>query len=196
MNNDLPSLQKEILLLLANKGPLTRNEIAETLGKSYKNVLYSVDRLLKKDLIQKVKLPKEYRKQKFDRFWLSDRGFLCAYLYKVEPELLKRRINYWYSEEKAKEFQAWCDIAKLAPPEFIESFIKTICFRKDKVKINDIMNWVEMFMNMPFSVLRQIIEKYSEYPSVQKKIEETREILLQKANELNSKKHNDNEREA
>ena len=183
MNNDLPSLQKEILLLLANKGPLTRNEIAETLGKSYKNVLYSVDRLLKKDLIQKVKT-KEYRKRFFDLLWLTDRGFLLAFSYGSESRLLKQNINYLYGEEKAKEFQAWCDIAKLAPPEFVESFIKTICFRKDKVKINDIMNWVEMFVSMPSYILRQITKRCNKNPNLQKKIVETRKILLKIAMDL------------
>jgi len=86
--NKIPPLQKDILILLGENGPMTKNEVAETLKKSYKNILFSFKSLEKKKLIE-VSGYKNYRNQKFPQYWLSWMGIIEAYSLGASIENLK-----------------------------------------------------------------------------------------------------------
>jgi len=91
--NTLPNLQKQILLQLAQKGPMTKHEIAKTLGKVYKNVDYAIKSLTKKNLITHVGL-KEYRNRKFEKFWLAPKGLLEAFRVGAAASDLKKHMYH------------------------------------------------------------------------------------------------------
>lgn len=89
--NNTPPLQKQILKLLSTEGALTKNEIAEKLGKSYKNVVFSLDSLESKKLVEVVG-EKSYRNQTFKTYWLTWYGILEACAIGCRPETLKSHV--------------------------------------------------------------------------------------------------------
>jgi len=178
---ELPSLQKEIIINLAEKGPMTKHEISKTLGKSYKNVIFATNSLIKKHLIKETK-PKDYRGQKFKKYWLSHKGIFAAIHYKANREALKKNIQEIYGSDAVEDYQAWADLVEAnLPQEFISSFLQTIILGK-KVTISDISNWTKIIADV--DNIEAFAEALVKYPRIKTKIEEATKIILQKVNEL------------
>lgn len=121
----LPRLQKRILLLLAKKGPLTRNEIATTLKKpetSYKPVLYATSSLTTKGFVEIVD-QKERSGRKFPLYWLTFNGSGLALLNDANPQKLREnalKANKKESDQKAIEL--YFSLREKASPEISRIF--------------------------------------------------------------------------
>ncbi len=96
----LPPLQKRIVLSLAEKGPQTKNEVKENVKSAYKNILYSFKSLQDKGLIHVIG-QKFYRRQKFDKFWLTGIGVALAILHDGNHKVISNHIEdtYPHAEE-------------------------------------------------------------------------------------------------
>lgn len=101
-NYNLPSLQERILLNLAQKGPQTRNEMKESVGSAYKNIIYSFKSLQEKGLIHKIG-DKSYRGQKFPEFWLTREGIILSLLKDVSPDSLLKITKETLPDNKDTE---------------------------------------------------------------------------------------------
>ena len=85
---------------MAEKGPQTKNELAKYLNIDRKAIYNAINSLQKKRLVEKTKLQKEYRGQKFDRFWLSFDGLIWAIIHGVSADWLKDyAVELWGEQE-------------------------------------------------------------------------------------------------
>jgi len=75
--DNLPSLQKLIVLHLAKSEPQTINETAEKIEKSYRPTWSAFKSLEKKKLIWKADV-KKYNRRDFPSFWLTGEGIITA----------------------------------------------------------------------------------------------------------------------
>jgi hypothetical protein len=87
-NNKIPDLQKRIIRFLGENGPATKNKIASSLGKAYKNVAFAMESLHNKRLVEVVG-KENYRNQVFPLYWLTLHGVIKTYSLGVEAGKLK-----------------------------------------------------------------------------------------------------------
>lgn len=187
MVNQIPTLQKKILLDLAVSEPSTINEIAKRLDKQYKAVHFAVKSLLKKDLITEKSI-KEYRGRKFPALWLTERGIMAAFLFKVTREKLKENVLEIYGKEKAEDLQFWCGLEKIFPWEFISSLLELVILRR-KVTAVDTFSLVECLikaMKENGDILPAYAELLAKNPRIQKQVKDIFAIVETLKELLNS----------
>jgi hypothetical protein len=97
--NNLPSLQKLIVLHLAETEPQTMNETAKAISKHYKPTWTAFKSLEKKNLIKKT-TTKVHRKQKYPRYWLTDEGIIIALMEGASPDKLLEQTKILYPNAK------------------------------------------------------------------------------------------------
>lgn len=98
-SDNLHSLQKRIILHLAENEPQTKNEIAEATSKSYKPPWTTIKSLQKRKLIGIAKL-KNYRGRKFPRYWLTDEGMIMALMEGASSDKLLAQTKILYPQAK------------------------------------------------------------------------------------------------
>ena len=122
-SNNLPSLQRTIVLHLAKGEPQTINgidtEISENSdrNKSYKSTHNALKSLEKKKLIRKADVM-EYNNRKFDRFWLTDEGIINAMLEGTDEALLLENSKKIYPN--AKILQCFLEIIQQMNPMILK----------------------------------------------------------------------------
>jgi hypothetical protein len=94
---NLPPLQKRIILSLAKRGPQTKNEARTNVKSEYKNIGFSFKSLQKKGLIHVVD-KKFYRRQEFQRFWLTGIGVAFALLHEADANAISKHVKSSYPE--------------------------------------------------------------------------------------------------
>ena len=98
---NLPPLQKRIVLSLAQKGPQTRNKLAEETGSEWKNVRFALRSLVQKmGLVQELTKKKYYLGQRFPTFWLTGIGIAYALLHGSDPTVILTHIKSSYPQEE------------------------------------------------------------------------------------------------
>lgn len=91
--NNLPPLQKRIILCLAEHGPQTINETTRNMKPKghYKPTYMAFKSLKAKGLIQKQG-SKTYRGREYAQFWLTEKGVITALVYGAKPKILQSII--------------------------------------------------------------------------------------------------------
>ena len=97
--DNLPSLQKAVVLHLAKNEPQTINETVTAIGKSYKPAWIAFNSLEKKKLIWKADV-KEYRGREYPLFWLTAEGIIIAILEGANRILLLDESKRLFPEAK------------------------------------------------------------------------------------------------
>ncbi|MFA5364914.1 MAG: hypothetical protein WC325_07015 [Candidatus Bathyarchaeia archaeon] len=97
--DNLPSLQRAVVLDLAKSEPQTINETVTSIGKSYKPTWVSFNSLEKKKLIWKTGF-KEYRGREYPRFWLTAKGIIIAILEGADRILILDESKRLFPEAK------------------------------------------------------------------------------------------------
>jgi len=122
----LPPLQKEIVLSLAKNEPMTMSETNRKINRRYPTSTYrAFHELEEKGMIIDVE-KKEYRGQKFSKYWLSERGVAFALLNGANPNTLERiALNVIEREE----IETYLEIRGLSPPKMSTIIDKAILFR-------------------------------------------------------------------
>jgi hypothetical protein len=101
--NSYPTLQKKIILHLAQSTPQTIHKTAKQIEKDYKSSHYAFDALRKKGLIKQV-TSKPYRGREFPQFWLTELGVSLALSLRAEPQTILRRTIEIYPENRDLQF--------------------------------------------------------------------------------------------
>ena len=135
-NNNLPSLQKTIVLHLAETEPKTMNETAKAISKQYRPTWTAFKSLAKKNLITETRLRKFYRRQKYPRYWLTDKGMVMALMESANPDKLLKQTKILYPN--AENTHCFLEIAPLIHPEVMKIAYSSIRGR-DKLGINEII---------------------------------------------------------
>jgi hypothetical protein len=113
---------------MAEKGPVTKYEAAQTLKKSYKNVVFAFNSLLKKELIKKTRKMKEYKGRKFEMFWLTPKGIVEAYSLGVSKDALLKVVleKAEEPEKKINHLKAFFEFLEILGPEKANTLIDFI----------------------------------------------------------------------
>jgi len=129
--NNLPPLQKRIILNLAKNGAQTINETVKGCKGHYKSSWIAFNALEKKGLIKKVDL-KIYRNREYSRFWLTQGGIFVALVEGADAtNLLQRTLNS-YPNDKTLQ----CCL-ELSPLLGLEGFKIALSAIQDKGKLDD-----------------------------------------------------------
>ena len=115
----LPSVQKKVVLNLAENKPQTIHETKEKIQGHYKSVHNAFQSLIKKDAIKAVGT-KDYRERQFDTYWLTDYGVFLAITHGADLKLLQERVERIYG--KTDDYGLLFDWVRAFPrklPKFI-----------------------------------------------------------------------------
>jgi hypothetical protein len=115
--DNLPSLQKLIVLHLAENEPQTINQTVKALSKFYKATWIAFNSLEKKKLIRKTDV-KEYRGREYDRFWLTDEGMIMALMEGANADKLLEQTRIIFPD--AEITQCFLEIMPLFDPEVVK----------------------------------------------------------------------------
>ena len=148
--DNLPPLQKRILVHLVEAGPKTINEAAMVLSesKNYKPSHEAFKSLRKQNIIKEVAV-KHYRGNDFPRFWLTEEGIIIALIEDISHALLFEKIKEIYPENWALHY--FLEIASKYSPDTLRvafSIIKS----KGKFDFSDL-------------ILLALVEKQSATPN-------------------------------
>lgn len=101
LNKDiLPSLQKRIVIQLANTEPSTINETTKAIDGQYKSCWLAFDALAEKNVVKETGI-KSYHGREFPLFWLTPSGVLIALFEGVSYEVLLEKILQIYPDDKS-----------------------------------------------------------------------------------------------
>jgi hypothetical protein len=128
-SDNLPPLQKLIVLYFAKNEPKTINETVQALGKSYKPTWIAFNSLEEKKLIVKTGA-KDYRGQKYPRFWLTDEGMILALMDGADANKLLAETKLLYPN--AEVAHIFLEIIPLFDPEVLKM---TYGYAKGKGKL-------------------------------------------------------------
>ena len=142
-SNNLPSLQKRIVLHLAETEPKTMNETAKAISKQYRPTWTAFKSLAKKNLIEKTSLIKKHRRQEYPRYWLTDKGIAMALLEGSNPDKLLRQTKILYPNAENTHF--FLEIAPLIHPEVMKIAYSSIR-GKEKLGIKEI---ITLYLSQP-----------------------------------------------
>ena len=98
-SDNLHSLQKLIILHLAENEPQTINQTVKAISKSYKPTWIAFNSLEKKKLLAKFDV-KNYRGRKYPRYWLTDEGMIMAMMEGASSKKLLEQTRTLYPEAK------------------------------------------------------------------------------------------------
>jgi hypothetical protein len=182
--NNLPSLQKRILLYLAKHEPQTINETVKGIRSpqyrsSYKSSWTSFNSLEKKGLIKKADV-KTYCGREYPRFWLSSAGVFVALVEGASAQDLLERTIKAYPNEKVLQ----CCL-ELAPFTGIDGYrvVLSAILSRGKFEQSDAITMMLTQMEKDLSIkqLKQLLEVLKKYPGqyekLKKQIEQLNEFL-------------------
>jgi len=135
-SSNLPSLQKLIVLHLAETEPKTMNETAKAISKQYRPSWTAFKSLAKKNLIKKTSLIKKHRRQEYPRYWLTDEGIIMALMEGANLDTLLKQTKILYPN--AETTHCFLEMAPLIGPEVMKVAYSSIR-GKDKLGINEII---------------------------------------------------------
>lgn len=181
--NTLPSLQKLIVLHLAETEPQTMNETAKAISKHYRPSHYSFKSLEKKKLVKKTRLKKYHRTQKYPRYWLTDKGIIMALLEGASPDKLLKQAKRLYP--KAEAAHAFLEIAPSFHPEVVKMAYSSV-MGKGKIGVAEV---ILLYLSQPAIALdaelaKKITAALKKYPDEYSKLKTAVEEMINRLNQL------------
>jgi len=175
--NSLPSLQKRILLCLAEKGPQTRNEVKKNIKRAYKNILYSFKSLEKKGLIQIIG-QKTHRRRKFPQFWLTFQGVLLSILEGASPNSLFKHVKrYLPKNEETERLLLTIKLSKVLDRRWLEH-LYIISKKKEELEPRDVLYLTVQYGMIQGITINEGIEQVKAIMKVFKKHPKLNEELM------------------
>jgi hypothetical protein len=178
--NNLPSLQKRILLYLAKHEPQTINETVKGIRSSqyrssYKSSWTAFNSLEKKGLIKKADV-KTYRGREYPRFWLSSAGVFMALVQGASAQDLLEKAAVVYPDDRV--LQCILEMAPFSGVERYRTGLSTI-LAKGKLEEFDatMMMMAQMQDDLSGKELIQVFKLLQKYPEQYKRLKEQIELL-------------------
>ena len=177
--NNLPPLQKRIVLHLAKNGAQTINETVKGLKGHYKSSWVAFNALEKKKLIKKADV-KTYRNREYPRYWLTQAGIFVALVERADVHSLLERTVKIYPDDKTLQ----C-ILEISPIVGLEGFQTALSAIQDKGKLDDsdttriLFAFAQRHVSIQqFRELIRILKKYpKDYERTKKQISQFRALL-------------------
>ena len=159
--DNLPPLQKLIVLHFAESEPQTINKTVKAISKSYKPAWTAFNSLKEKKLIRKADV-KEYRGREYDRYWLTDEGMIMAMMEGASSEKLLKQTKILYPD--AEIIHCFLEMMPFIDPEVMKMSYASV---KGKGKFGFI-EVATLFLSqaaMPMDIetakeLKKVLKKY------------------------------------
>ena len=161
-NDLLPSLQKTIVLHLAQNGPQTINETVKKIEHSYKPSWIAFNSLEDKGIVKKGKT-KEYRGNEYPLYWLTEGGVIVALVEGASPiELLTKSKEVYPNNQN---LQYALEMAPHLNPEIFRILLITVQ-SKGKLTTADLarMSLTQMETDNTLEEVRSALETMKKYP--------------------------------
>lgn len=100
---NLPKLQKNIVLKLAEKGAMNVRETNKELNGEYTSTNRAFHELEKKGIIKEVDV-KEYRGRKFRKYWLTEDGVVSAFIMEAPKDKLFENAKKFYPNNENLQY--------------------------------------------------------------------------------------------
>jgi len=175
--NKLPSLQKRVVLCLAQNDPQTINEVKTKIPPPahYKPTWLAIKSLGQKGLVQEVGT-KKYLGRKYPKHWLTDEGVLVALFEGANPETLLKKTREIFPENQI--LLLCLEIAPKLNPKVFEigySVVKT----KGKLELIDMhaILFTQMQTEKSIQIFREVVDILKKYPKQYNSFKEQMENL-------------------
>jgi hypothetical protein len=182
-SNNLPSLQKRIVLHLAETEPKTMNETAKAISKQYRPTWTAFKSLAKKNLIEKTSLIKKHRRQEYPRYWLTNKGIVMALMEGADPDNLLKQHKILCPDAEGTHF--FLEVASLIHPEVMKIVYSSIRGR-DKLGINEI---IILYLSQPSiaiddKIANEFIATLKKYPNQYTMFKNTAQKMINQLSKL------------
>lgn len=165
--NNLPPLQKRIILCLAEKGAQTINKTKENLTPKghYKSTYIAFQSLEKKGLIQKQGV-KTYRNQEYSTYWLTEEGILSAVL--NHASLRRLRLNTRRVHGKTENYEAFFDMVEVVGATKMRGIVELSKQYKTQAQMPDYLVVAPHTLVDNEKQLKAFAQCIKKYPNVKK----------------------------
>jgi hypothetical protein len=180
--DNLPSLQKLIVLHLAGNEPQTMNETAKTISKHYKPTWVAFKSLEKKKLVRKA-ATKDYNGRKYPSYWLTDKGMIMALIEGTTSDKLLTQTKILYPE--AKNIHCALEMIPNINPEVMK-LIYSYAKAKGKLGFAEVATLSILQTTIPTRIetakeLKIILKKY---PDQYNQLKKTTKEMIDQLNQL------------
>jgi hypothetical protein len=180
--NNLPSLQKMIVLHLSENDPQTMHKTAQTISKHYKPTWTAFKSLETKKLIKKTSI-KEHAGRKYPSYWLTDEGIIMALMEGANSNKLLKQAKTLYPENKNVHW--FLEIAPLFDPQVIKMAHSSLK-GKDKLGVREI---ITLYLSQPsvamdLKTAKKLTAILKKYPDEYKILKNAVKEMINQLNQL------------
>jgi hypothetical protein len=181
-SDNLPSLQKQIVLHLAENEPQTINQTVKAISKFYKATWIAFNSLKKKKLIRKTDV-KEYRGRKYPRFWLTDEGMIMALMEGANVDKLLEQTRSLFPD--AEITHCFLEIMPLFDPEVIKMAYSNVK-GKGKLGTIEVVTLILSGAAMPMEVEtgKEVATILKKYPVQYALLKNAVELMIEQLKQL------------
>lgn len=180
--DNLPSLQKMIVLHLSENMPQTMNETAEILSKCYKPTWTAFKSLEKKKLIKKTAF-KEHAGRKYPTYWLTDTGIIRALLEGANYKKLSNQAKSLHPNDR--NLHLFLDIEPHVDHQILKMIYSSVKGKK-KLDVLDVINL--LFIQAPNAMEIENAEKIAatlqKYPDEYNLLKTAKNLIIEQLNRI------------
>lgn len=181
-SDNLHSLQRLIILHLAENDPQTINQTVQTISKSYKPTWTAFNSLQKKKLIAKTHI-KSYRGREYPLYWLTDEGIIMAVMEGASSEKLLQQTKSLYPDAKINH--CFLEIMPFFNPEVMKMAYSTV---KGKGKLGFVeiatLFLTQGTMPMDIETGKKVVATLRKYPDEYAKLKMAVQLMIDQLNQL------------
>lgn len=178
--DNLPPLQKQIVLNLAENQPQTINETVKAISKSYKASWIAFNSLEKKNLLEKTHV-KIYRGRAYPRYWLTGTGIVMALLEGASSDKLLEQTKILYPN--VKTLHCFLEVVPYITPEIIEMTVP-LTERKKRLEISDLFILAFSTNTMDHKTAEEFKAKLEKYPELYDEFKTRIQAMINQLNQL------------
>ena len=181
-SDDSQSVEKLIVLNLAENEPQTKNKTAKAISKYYKSTWDAFKSLEQKKLIKQAATT-TYNKIEYPCYWLTDEGIMMALKEGANPDKLLKQTKILYP--KAKITHAFLEIAPSFHPEVVKMACSSV---KGKGKIG-VAEVILLYLSHPAIAMnaepaKKITAVLKKYPDEYSKLKTAVEEMINRLSQL------------
>jgi hypothetical protein len=180
----LHSLQKQILLTLAESYPRSRFDMSKAIKGDYHATCDAFDNLEENGIIAKTKVD-EYRGRQHPHYWLTPKGVFIALIEGVSPTTLLRKVVELYPENKT--LQCIVEVSTVLGTDMFRIAYPAV--QKEKKLGEDeisLMFAAQLRKNLSWEQIRDLISIMRKYPEQFGNFNKQRDQMLENLKKVES----------
>jgi hypothetical protein len=181
-SDDSQSVEKLIILNLAENEPQTKRKTAKAISKYYKSTWDAFKSLEEKKLIKKATTI-TYNRNEYSGYWLTDEGILMALMEGANPQKMLKQTMSLYP--KAKATHAFLEIASSFHPEIVKKVCSSVK-GKGKIGLAEVilLHLTQPAIAMDAEPAKKITAVLRKYPDEYSKLKTAVQEMINRLNQL------------